>query len=42
MDPDERVGVLFRLEAGRYEEGDRVEWGGALALLGGKLSVVLG
>jgi Uma2 family endonuclease len=42
VDPDERVGVLFRLEAGRYEEGARVEWGGTLAILGGKLSVILG
>ncbi len=42
VDPDERVGVLLRLEAGRYQEAARVEWGAAVALLGGTLSVTLG
>lgn len=42
VDPDDRVGLLLRLEGGRYEEGARVEWGNVLALLGGKVSVTLG
>ena len=42
VDPDERVGLLLRLEAGRYEEAARVEWGTVVTLLGGKLSVTLG
>ena len=41
-DPDERVGVLLRLEAGRYQEASRVEWGARVALLGGNISVKLG
>lgn len=42
VDPDERVGVLLRLQEGRYQESARVEWGAVVAVLGGKLSVVLG
>ena len=42
VDPDERVGVLLRLEHGRYEEAARVEWGAVVALLDGKISVTLG
>jgi Uma2 family endonuclease len=42
VDPDERVGVLFRLEAERYGEAARVEWGAVVDLLGGKLAVTLG
>jgi hypothetical protein len=42
VDPDERVGLLLRLEAGRYEDAARVEWGAVVALLGGKLPVALG
>jgi len=41
VDPDERVAVMLRLEAGRYEEAARVEWGEVVALLGGKLSITL-
>lgn len=42
VDPDERVGVLLRLEAGRYQEAARVEWGAVVALLGGTINVTLG
>jgi hypothetical protein len=42
VDPDERIGVLLRLEAGRYEEAARVEWGAVVELLGGKLSIKMG
>ena len=42
VDPDERVGLLLRLEAGLYVEAARVDWGAAVALLGGMLSVTLG
>ena len=42
VDPEEKVGVLLRLENGRYEEAARVEWGAFVALLGGKLPVTLG
>jgi len=42
VDPDEKVGLLLRLEAGRYEEAGRIEWGGMVALLGGTLAVELG
>jgi Uma2 family endonuclease len=41
VDPEERVGRLLRLEAGRYQEAARVEWGGVLSVLGGRLSVTL-
>jgi Uma2 family endonuclease len=42
VDPDERVGLLLRLEDGRYEEAARVEWGAVVGLLDGKLPVSLG
>jgi Uma2 family endonuclease len=42
VDPDERVAVLLRLEAGRYEEAARIEWDAVVQLLAGKLSIVLG
>jgi Uma2 family endonuclease len=42
VDPDERVGMLLRLEGGRYEEAARIEWGSLVAFLGGKLNVMLG
>ena len=42
VDPDERMGLLLRLEAGRYQEAARIEWGAVVALLGGTLSVTLG
>lgn len=42
VDPDERVGLLLCLEGGRYVEAARIEWGTAVALLGGKLSITLG
>jgi Uma2 family endonuclease len=41
VDPDERVGLLLRLEDGRYQEAARAEWGAVIALLGGKCSVTL-
>ena len=41
VDPEERVGLLLRLEGGRYEEAARIEWGSVVALLGGKLNVAL-
>ena len=42
VDPDEQVGVLLRLEAGRYQEASRVAWGAVVALLGGRIAVALG
>jgi Uma2 family endonuclease len=42
IDPEERFGLLLRLEAGRYVDAARVEWGGNLALLAGELAVTLG
>ena len=42
VDPDERIAVLLHLEAGRYEEAARIEWGSVVALLNGKLSIMLG
>lgn len=42
VDPEERVGLLLRLEAGRYEEAARIDWGGRVALLGGALAVQVG
>ena len=41
VDPEERVGLLLRLEAGRYQEAARVEWGAMVTLLG-SLTVQLG
>jgi Uma2 family endonuclease len=42
VDPGERVGLLLRLQEGRYEEAARIEWGAVVALLGGQLPVTLG
>jgi Uma2 family endonuclease len=42
VDPGEQVGLLLRLEAGRYQEAARVEWGAMVALLGNRLLVTLG
>jgi Uma2 family endonuclease len=42
VDPDERIGLLLRLEGGLYVDAARVEWGAVVALLGGRLSVTLG
>ena len=42
VDPGERVGKLLRLEAGRYIEAARVEWGTVIAILGGRLSITVG
>jgi hypothetical protein len=36
------VGLLLRLEAGIYQESARIEWGNAVALLGGQLPMLLG
>lgn len=41
VDPDERVGVLLRLESGRYQEAARVEWDAVVGLLNGTISVTL-
>jgi len=42
VDPDERIGLLLRLERGLYVDAARIEWGTVVALLGGRLSVTLG
>jgi len=42
VDPDERIGLLLRLNYGRYQEAARVEWGSVVALLDGRLPVTLG
>lgn len=42
VDPEEKVGLLLRLEAGRYVDAARVEWGGLLPLLGGQVEIPLG
>ncbi len=42
VDPLERLGKLLRLEAGRYLEATRLEWGEVVTLLGGKITVPLG
>ena len=42
VDPDEHIGVLLRLDAGRYQESARVEWGTVVAVLGGSLKLILG
>jgi Uma2 family endonuclease len=42
VDPGERLGLLLRLEDGRYEEAARIEWGTVVSLLGGKLPVTVG
>ena len=41
VDPDEQVGLLLRLEKGRYEEAQRVAWGTLVGLLGGRLSIIV-
>ena len=42
VDPEDRWGLLLRLEQGRYQEVFRTDWGGLLPLLGGSLPVTLG
>ncbi|MDP1830493.1 MAG: Uma2 family endonuclease [Geothrix sp.] len=42
IDPDERFGLLLCLDAGRYVETARVEWGAVVALLDGKVGLTLG
>jgi len=42
VDPEEKVGLLLRLEQGHYVEAARVEWGGLVSLLGGTLPIQLG
>jgi len=43
VDPEERVGVLLRLDAGRtYQEAARIEWGTLVALLDGAIAIPLG
>ena len=41
VDPEEKKGLLLRLEGGRYLEVAQVPWGSVVGLLGGKLSVTL-
>jgi len=41
INPAERAGLLLRLVNGRYEDAASVEWGEAVALLAGKLPVIL-
>ena len=41
VDPEDRWGLLLRLEAGRYQEVCRIDWGGLLPLLGGRLPLTL-
>ena len=42
VDPDEHWGLLLRLENGQYREVCRINYGGLLPLLDGKLSITLG
>lgn len=42
VDPEERIGLLLRLEGGQYVDAARIEWRGVVALLGGRLAVTLG
>lgn len=42
VDPEERFGLLLRLEQGRYVDAARVEWGAGVAILGGQLTITLG
>ena len=42
VDPEEHWGLLLRLENGQYLEVCRVDYGGLLPLLDGKLSITLG
>lgn len=41
VDPDEQVGLLLRLEKGRYEEAQRVAWGTLVGLLGERLEITV-
>jgi Uma2 family endonuclease len=41
VDPEERVGVLLSLEAGRQEIA-HIEWGALVSLLGGRIPVPVG
>jgi Uma2 family endonuclease len=41
VDPGERFGLLLRLNAGRYEDAARLEWGAVVTILGGTLSFPL-
>lgn len=41
VDPIERLGKLLRLEAGRYTEITRLEWGDTVSLLAGKITIPL-
>jgi len=42
VDPQERNGLLLRLEDGKYLEAARVEWAGAITLLRGRIQIKLG
>lgn len=43
VDPEEQVGLLFRLDAeGRYQEVGRIEWGSLVGLLGDRIHISLG
>jgi Uma2 family endonuclease len=42
VDSEDHWGLLLRLENGRYQEACRIEWGGLLPLLGGRLPITLG
>jgi Uma2 family endonuclease len=42
VDPDDRVGLLLRLEGGHYREASTLQWGSMVAILGGKLNILLG
>jgi Uma2 family endonuclease len=42
VNPDEKAGVLLHLVNGRYEEAFRAAWGAVVALLGNRISVVMG
>jgi Uma2 family endonuclease len=41
VDPDERLGKLLRLDGGRYNEAARLNWGDVVALLGGRINILL-
>ena len=43
VDPEDQVGLLLRLDASKhYQEVARIEWGGIVGLLGGRISIPLG
>lgn len=42
VDPEEHVGLLLRLEGGRYQDAAHLEWGALVALLGEKISITMG